>query len=154
VMKGRVRNSNYSRTFLPSPQAEAASSSGLSRTSSPVGINGRYWQENGNNVISDQLSQVTTFMQQTLVGEELMPLRPATWCDVTYEAHRFMERGQPVTACIVTCRSSLTGSGFVISFTCLGTTLRGARQQRTPPSGAGWVVNPDIEPTLDYQSPP
>jgi len=140
-MKGRVRNSNGSRYFLPGP---AAAASNLCRTWAAVGYNGRDTSWN--------FQTVTTFLANSASTADLLPSRPANWPDVTFEVHRFIERGHPVSACLVTCRSPLTGSTFVIPFTCTGTTLRGARQQRQPTSG--WVVNPYTDATLDYGTPP
>jgi type II secretory pathway pseudopilin PulG len=140
-MKGRVRNSNGSRYFLPGPQAAA---SNLCRTWASVGYNGRdtNWS----------MATVTTFLNNSSAALDLLPNRPATWPDVSFEVHRFIERGHPVNACLVTLRSPLTGSSFVIPFTCTGTTLRGARQQRSP--AAGWVADPYTDATLDYGTPP
>jgi hypothetical protein len=140
-MKGRMRNSNGSRYFLPGP---AAASLNLCRTWAAVGYNGRDTSWN--------LQTVSTFLTNSAASADLLPQRPLYWPNVSYEVHRFIERGHPVNACLVTCRSPLTGSIFVIPFTCTGTTLRGARQQRAPVTG--WVVNPYTDPTLDYGTPP
>jgi hypothetical protein len=49
----------------------------------------------------------------------------------------------------------VTGARVSIPFTTVGTTLRGARQQRLPQmvGGNGWA-DPYAGPTLDYDNPP
>ncbi len=81
----------------------------------------------------------------------LTPLRPAHWPDVGVEVRRFVEHGHPVTACVVRCRDAISGESFVLPFTCVGTTLRGARGQRHP--DGGWS-DPFNGPTLDIEVAP
>ncbi len=140
-MKGRVRNTNGSRVFFPGPDAVAANTA---RTWAPIGYNGR-----DNNY---DASVMALFLAKSATGAHLLGARPALWPDVGYVVRRFVERGQLRNACEVTCRSPVTGAALTIPFACIGTTLRGARQQRLP--GGGWVADAASAATLDYGTPP
>jgi prepilin-type N-terminal cleavage/methylation domain-containing protein len=144
-MKGRIRNTNGSRIILPNPQAATAA---LCRKLSYVGYESRSGGYNPT-LLSDFLG---TSVVPIPGYDKVMPLRPAYWPDASFEVRRFIEHGHPVAACEVRCRSPLTGTYYVIPFTCVGTTLRGARQQRRPTTG--WVVDPTTDATLDYAAPP
>lgn len=140
-MKGRVRNTNGSRVFLPGPQSAA---SNIARTWASIGYNGRD--------TNYDLAVMKTFLANSATTAHVLGGMPSTWPDVSYAVRRFVERGQLMNACEVTCRSPLTGAAITIPFACVGTTLRGARQQRLP--AGGWVVDATSEPTLDYAAAP
>jgi hypothetical protein len=144
-IKGRVRNTNGVRVFLPNATTTAASP-GISRSLAKTGYVGR----DDNYGTGD----VYNFLSNTSFNRDLLPVRPFNWDDVSFETHRYIERGHPLILNMVSCRSSLTGKGFAIAFTCIGTTLRGARQQRTPTPAGGWVANPYTDACMDYQTPP
>jgi hypothetical protein len=61
-----------------------------------------------------------------------------------------MERGHNLTSCTIASSHPLTGTRIAFSFAVVGTTLRGARQQRLP--DMGWA-DPFTGPTLDYDYP-
>ena len=155
TMKGRIRNTNGSRYYMPSPQfASAADSRKLSR----IGYEAR---REGYGTASEVHQVITTFMTQTRSAKELMRrggvlTAPSHWPEVTYRVHRFIERGHPVTLCVVELTSPLSGAQVALPFTTVATTLRGARQQRRP--GSGWAdpfsSDPAQRATLDYQDTP
>ncbi|MBA3700214.1 MAG: prepilin-type N-terminal cleavage/methylation domain-containing protein [Planctomycetes bacterium] len=146
TMKGRIRNSNGSRYYMPGPQAATI---GDARLLAKIGYEGR---DSGYNA-----SEITNFLDRTRTRRELMRRNgvltaPGHWPEVTYRVHRFIERGHPVTLCVVEMTSPLTGAQIALPFTTVATTLRGARQQRRP--GDGWsdpfsAIAAERE-TLDY----
>ena len=149
VMKGRVRNTNGSRYFLPSRQNASVV---ICRTLAKIGYNGR--DQDGGYAYRDS-RRVTDFLSLTGVTRQAMPVRPEHWPDVTATVHRFIERGHPVTLCVVSSVHPITGTRLSIPFTTVGTTLRGARQQRLPQTvGSNGWADPYAGPTLDYDSPP
>lgn len=146
TMKGRIRNSNGSRYYMPGPQAATI---GDARLLAKIGYEGRDLGYNA--------SEITNFLDRTRSARELMRRNgvltaPSNWPEVTYRVHRFIERGHPVTLCIVEMTSPLTGAQIALPFTTVATTLRGARQQRRP--GGGWSdpfsSDPAERETLDY----
>jgi hypothetical protein len=149
IMKGRVRNTNGSRYFIPSrPNATVVTCRALAK----IGYNGR--DTDGGYAYRDS-RRITDFLSLTGVSRRAMPSRPEHWPDVTATVHRFIERGHPVTLCVISSVHPLTGARLSIPFTTVGTTLRGARQQRLPQivGNNGWA-DPYAGPTLDYDNPP
>jgi prepilin-type N-terminal cleavage/methylation domain-containing protein len=147
TMKGRIRNSNGSRYYLPGPQAATV---GDARSLAKIGYEARD--------VAYNAGEVTRFLDKTRVATELLSVAgkrvaPGSWPGIGYRVHRLIERGHPVTLCVVTSTSSLTGAELAIPFTCSGTTLRGARQQRRPAPQYGWA-DPFTDRTLDYETPP
>ena len=140
-MKGRVRNTNGTRVFLPGPGGAV---NNTARTWASVGYNGRD--------TNFDFATVKTFLNNSATSAHLMTLKPSQWPEVSYTVRRFIERGHLINSCEITCRSPLTGATFTIPFACIGTTLRGARQQRLPTGG--WVRDFTTEATLDYGTPP
>ncbi len=150
TMKGRIRNSNGSRYYMPGPQASTAVDA---RILAKIGYESRDSNYSAN--------EITNFLARTQTASELMRrngilIAPQYWPEVTYRVHRFIERGHPVTLCVVEMTSPLTGAKVALPFTTVGTTLRGARQQRKP--GSGWAdpfstVAAERE-TLDYVNQP
>ncbi|HEX3134501.1 MAG TPA: prepilin-type N-terminal cleavage/methylation domain-containing protein [Planctomycetota bacterium] len=150
TMKGRIRNSNGSRYYMPGPQAATGADA---RTLAKIGYEARD--------VGYDASAITQFLDKTRTTQELMRrsgvlTAPSNWPEVSYRVHRFIERGHPVTLCIVEMTSPLTGAQIALPFTTVATTLRGARQQRRP--GNGWAdpfsTNPAERATLDYADTP
>lgn len=56
--------------------------------------------------------------------------KPAHWPGLTVRNLRFMRTGAFINLNRIAWTNPLTGQGIELSFTCFGTTLRGARQQR------------------------
>ncbi len=156
TMKGRIRNTNGSRYYLPGKNFAAAVDS---RRLAKIGYEAR--SAGGYGTTSDTHQVLTAFLNETRSNQELMRsngilVSPTHWPEVTYRVHRFIERGHPVTLCVVELTSPLTGAQIALPFTTVGTTLRGARQQRKPTSG--WADPFSSEPTdratLDYVDTP
>ena len=158
-MKGRIRNTNGSRYFLPAPGAIAPGPfhvDNVARTWISIGYNGRDTTTVGTVTSSWNDLTVQGFLANSAAAAALLASRPQLWPEVSFAVRRFIEHGHPIAACQVLCRSPLTGESFVVPFACLGPTLRGARQQRRSPNAAlpGWVQDPASEATLDYEAPP
>jgi prepilin-type N-terminal cleavage/methylation domain-containing protein len=78
--------------------------------------------------------------------------KPAHWPGLTVRSLRFIRSGAFINLNRIAWVNSMTGQGTELSFTCFGTSLRGARQQRLRDE-PGWV-NPFPEsgnpkPNLD-----
>jgi hypothetical protein len=56
--------------------------------------------------------------------------KPSHWPGLSVSNLRFMRTGAFINLNRITWTNPLTGQGTELSFTCFGTTLRGARQQR------------------------
>lgn len=82
----------------------------------------------------DRLQQ---FMQTTLGAELMMEQSPANWPSVTVGVARYIKSAKFANVARVRWTSPLTGNTAELSFTGVGTTLRGARMQRKP--GGGWA---------------
>lgn len=67
-----------------------------------------------------------------IVGD-LLPHRPAHWPGLTVEARRYAAWSSFIDLCQVTMHSPISGETTRLSFWGVGTTLRGARQQRSLP---------------------
>jgi prepilin-type N-terminal cleavage/methylation domain-containing protein len=66
------------------------------------------------------------------------PNKPGHWPSLTVSSLRFIRTGAFINLNRISWVNSMTGEGLELSFSCFGTTLRGARQQRlrdTP----GWA---------------
>lgn len=160
TMKGRIRNSNGSRYFMPGPQLATAAGA---RRFAKIGYEAR---DAGYGTLDPSQTyqvEIARFVSDTRTAIELMRrngqlLAPTHWPEVGYRVHRFIERGHPVTLCVVELNNPLTGGTLAIPFTTVATTLRGARQQRRPAPGFGWSdpfsTDPGARRTLDYEDTP
>jgi hypothetical protein len=61
---------------------------------------------------------------------DYLPVRPAHWPGLTVEARRYAVWSSFIDLCLVQVQSPITGETKRLSFWGVGTTLRGARQQR------------------------
>ncbi len=141
IPRGRIRSSNGSRYFMPGPEKATPD---LSRGLAQIGYEVRQHGWNNGDAV------IPSFLANTRAGQQALPQRPTSWPDVSFDVRRFMERGHSLTLCTVSSVHPLTGTKIAFSFTVVGTTLRGARQQRLP--GIGWA-DPFIGPSLDYDHP-
>jgi hypothetical protein len=66
------------------------------------------------------------------------PNKPAHWPSLTVSSLRFIRTGAFINLNRIGWTNPLTGQGLELSFSCFGTTLRGARQQRLR-DGPGWA---------------
>lgn len=140
IMHARIRNTNGTRYFLPGPEKATAS---LSRSLAKIGYNGRdrgYAQ-----------AVVDEFVRDAGVAQQAIVWRPDAWPDISCDVRRLIEHGHQMTTCTITSMHPLTGVKIVIPFAVVGTSLRGARQQRLPTTG--WA-DPFSGPTLDYNTSP
>ena len=85
----------------------------------------------------NQINKLRTFMSATLGAELLMEQSPINWPKVTVGVSRYIKSGKFANVARVRWTSPLTGNIAELSFTGVGTTLRGARMQRKP--GGGWA---------------
>lgn len=98
------------------------------------------------------------FMDRSLSTRPQLAQKPTHWPDVKVEVARFLSHNRFVTLSKIGFVNTLTGQPIELSFTAIGTTLRGARQQRKPGaqgSGAGWAKwwgpnETDNDRHLDY----
>ena len=72
------------------------------------------------------------------IAEPLMPMRPAEWPSLTISVQRGMNFGRMRSVCRVRWTDNQTAGVAELHVTSIGTTLRGARQQRQPTQG--WAV--------------
>ncbi len=140
TMKGRVRNSNGANYFMPSPNSPT---SAAARKIAKIGYEGRDVGYDANKIIPQ-------FLTECGPTEMLLQSHPEHWSNVSFSVHRFMARAQFITVCTVRSEHALTGETMAFSFSVIGTTLRGARQQRLPTKG--WA-DPFSGPSLDYAMP-
>ena len=77
---------------------------------------------------------------------------PSSWPDVSAKVLRLIDAGRVMNISVLDFIDPATGERFSTPFTCMGTSLRGARQQRRP--DRGWVINPKDDATLDYDVAP
>ncbi len=96
------------------------------------------------------------FLSHTCMPEKLMTQMPAAWPQVQVCVGRLVKNAHFVAVAKVRRTAPLTGEVIELSWCGLGTTLRGARQQRLR-DGQGWArwdnaPSATIDPNLD--SPP
>jgi prepilin-type N-terminal cleavage/methylation domain-containing protein len=71
-----------------------------------------------------------SFVARTTAVRRLMPVRPATWPDVSVSTARYLRLNRASTQFKVSWDDPLTGERADLRFTAIGTTLRGARRRR------------------------
>ena len=78
----------------------------------------------------------------TTLGKPVMPQRPANWPSPLLMSQRYATEGRIMAQYRVRFQDAVSGKLVEIGFNALGSTLRGARQQRlkTPASGTGWAT--------------
>jgi len=94
-------------------------------------------------------------VSRTMLVQPVLPQRPHDWPNLQATARRYLVDGRFVNIFQVRWNDGVSGEAAELSFRVLGTTLRGARQQRQPDGGwARWYGpgDPRNDPTLD--SPP
>ena len=76
------------------------------------------------------------------LGKPVMPQRPADWPSPLLLSQRYAAEGRIMAQYRVRFQDAVSGKIVEIGFNALGSTLRGARQQRlrTPISGTGWAT--------------
>lgn len=108
--------------------------------------------------VGTSVGALTDFMNRGLSSRDQLEQRPSHWPEIKVQVARFLSHNRFVTLSKIGFTNKLTGQPLEISFTAIGTTLRGARQQRkpgAPGSGAGWAKwwgpnETDNDRHLDY----
>ena len=92
------------------------------------------------------------FVSHTGFPEALLKNQPEVWPLVDVSVGRFIKSAHHIAVAKITRLSPHTGEVIELSWTGLGTTLRGARQQRLRTTGwARWDNDPGVtnDPHLD-----
>jgi hypothetical protein len=96
--------------------------------------------------------ELRAFLRHTIWHEPLITAKPEHWPDLSVAVGRLLKNAHFVAVAKVSRFSPLTGELIELSWCGLGTTLRGARQQRSPTTGwARWdnAASATIDPNLD-----
>jgi prepilin-type N-terminal cleavage/methylation domain-containing protein len=100
------------------------------------------------------------FQNMVMSNTPLMSMAPLSWPSVTTSVERFLTYDRFAAVMRVKLYNGVTGQHFEFNFSGFGTSLRGARQQRSQSAGKGFVaydnnVTPDSnassQPNLDTQ---
>jgi len=87
-------------------------------------------------------SSIRDFMNRGTSDKPLLEQQPAHWPQMKVQVARFLSHNRFVNLSTIQWTNALTGQPITLSFTAIGTTLRGARQMRIPgdPGQAhGWA---------------
>ncbi|MDA3959991.1 MAG: prepilin-type N-terminal cleavage/methylation domain-containing protein [Planctomycetota bacterium] len=87
---------------------------------------------------ANQTFQLTVMMNRMTAVSPLLAHRPKDWPILQLQTQRFLNNGRFVNNMRVRWTDPASNETAEISFNGLGTTLRGARQQRRP--GGGWAA--------------
>jgi len=93
--------------------------------------------------VGANIDSINGFMSRGLSSRKQLDQKPQHWPEVTLQVARFLSHNRFVTLSKIGFTNTLTGQPLELSFTAIGTTLRGARQMRkpgAPGSGAGWAT--------------
>jgi len=94
------------------------------------------WSARSNNASEDSIERMNT------EGETRVPYlgyRPETWPDLEVSSVRHVRNGSQICMNRITWTNPLTGTLLTMSFNSIGTTFRGARQQRSRNPTKGFV---------------
>ncbi len=86
----------------------------------------------------DGVRDLQWFVRHTSFPERLLDIKPSQWPEMQVSVGRFIKNGRHVAIAKVRRVSPLTGELIELTWTGLGSTLRGARQQRLQ-TGDGWA---------------
>lgn len=171
MARGRYRATRNASVPLPNPQSKSdmAALMGYARTNNGSYQNASYgmdpfrsWWDVGegiDNVPVDKRRQmIDHYMSLTNFDENLMRISPAEWPEVVIQVHHYAKNSRMFSLCLLSIFDPMTGARTTLPFTCYGTTLRGARQQRIPgTANGGWSTynnaNPQqiiLGPSLDW----
>ncbi len=93
--------------------------------------------------IGSHTGTVDEFMNTSLSSKPQLEAKPNHWPNVELQVTRFFNHNRFVCLNKIQLVNNVTGQLTELSFSALGTTMRGARQQRKPGnagSGAGWAA--------------
>ncbi len=118
------------------------------RSSWRVGYSGAY---------TNGIDEASNFHLATAFGGDLLTQHPHHWPHVTVKVERFIRQSRAINICTIDITDPITGQTTTIPFSTRGTTLRGARLQRTNIAGQAWSTydnnrtqNPIIGESLDF----
>lgn len=98
----------------------------------------RYWESDYSTYWdTGNATALQNFMRITLASQPLMGMQPDHWPAVSVGVARYIKSAKFANVARVRWSNPLTGAESELSFTAIGTTLRGARMQRKP--GGGWA---------------
>jgi type II secretory pathway pseudopilin PulG len=127
-----------------------------------IALNEVTQQQNFFRVIGKGAKQIDINRFNWCVGDNpLLNERPESWPEVTVETTRFIGNSRFVNLFTIRWTNSLSGESHGLSFTGIGTTLRGARNMRkysaTTTSAPGWAnwygSNPNNSPRFNLNDP-
>ena len=89
-----------------------------------------------------QTDELQNAIHAVTLAKPVMPQRPANWPSPLLLSQRYATEGRIMAQYRVRYQDAVSGKLVEIGFNALGSTLRGARQQRlkTPVSGSGWAT--------------
>ena len=90
--------------------------------------------------------EAANFHLATAFGGDLLTQHPHHWPRVAVKVERFIRQSRAVNVCIIDITDPITGQITTIPFTTRGTTLRGARLQRTNIAGQSWSTYDNSDP--------
>jgi prepilin-type N-terminal cleavage/methylation domain-containing protein len=112
----------------------------------PLGGTGQITTGNIRNIYSTGVGTnegaIKGFMDRSLSSRSQLTQKPLHWPEIKVQVARYVSYNRFVTLSKIGFTNSISGQPLELSFTAIGTTLRGARQQRKPGaqgSGAGWA---------------
>lgn len=98
----------------------------------------RYWESDYSTYWNTgNATALQNFMKVTLAMDTLMKTSPTHWPVVSVGVAHYIKSAKFANVARVRWTNPLTGNESELSFTGVGTTLRGARMQRKP--GSGWA---------------
>lgn len=172
-MRGRYRATRCASIPLANPDPKKialmptlnsnVTSSGYSYSADPH----RVWWLVGEDIdklagdSANRVELVNKYLECTEFAENLMTIRPSEWPDMTINVHRYVKNSRMVQLCILEIFDPNNGARTSLPFSAFGTTMRGARQQRTVSlANGGWATYDNqspksikLGPTLDWQYP-
>jgi prepilin-type N-terminal cleavage/methylation domain-containing protein len=90
--------------------------------------------------------EAANFHRATAFGGDLLTQHPQHWPHVTVRVERFIRQSRAINICIIDITDPITGQTSTIPFSTRGTTLRGARLQRTSIAGQSWSTYDNTDP--------
>ncbi|HYE05895.1 MAG TPA: prepilin-type N-terminal cleavage/methylation domain-containing protein [Planctomycetota bacterium] len=111
-----------------------------------VAAHGRSWATD-RVAASWQTGGIPDLLAKAQMAIAVVPLRPASWPAVSRATMRYLNNCRFTALNKIRWISPVTGARSELSFTLVATSLRGARQQRSPTPTGGWA-RPG-QPTLD-----
>ena len=111
----------------------------------------------GGNGVANPMQEAQNFHLATVFGGDLLTQHPQQWSHVAVRVERFIRHSRAVNICVIDITDPITGQTSTIPFSTRGTTLRGARLQRTNIAGQAWStydnsnpLHPIIGESLDF----